>query len=196
MHQEETPPPITGAGHTRFQETEMGVLLRVAGVAAALVFATSATARAQGKAHEKEHDKARHEEHAVDPRYGHDRQTDGRYERRDDRDSRYDRGRGGPPGLAKKGGIPPGLAKKPGGMPPGQYKKLYSTRQGASVLSDVLGRHGYRVVRQSEAGDSRYVYYRSRDGVTHRATVRQSGDRVHFDGVAANMIREVEARLP
>jgi hypothetical protein len=177
-------------------------LHRVAGVAAALVLAAAGTAQAQGKGHGKEHanehgNGARVDERSVDPRYGHDRQADPRHEqRRGEYDSRYDRGRGGPPGLAKKGGGPPGLAKKPGGMPPGQYKKLYSTRQGASVLSDVLGRHGYHVVRQSESGDSRYVYYRSRDGVTHRATVRRSGDRVRFDGVAANMIREVEARLP
>lgn len=170
----------------------------LAGVATALVLATAGTAQAQGKGHGKEHDSAaRVDERSVDPRYGHDRQSDPRHEQRHgEYDSPYDRGRGVPPGLAKKGGVPPGLAKKPGGMPPGQYKKLYSTRQGASVLSDVLGRHGYHVVRQSEAGDSRYVYYRSRDGVTHRATVRQSGDRVRFDGVAANMIREVQARLP
>ena len=169
----------------------------LAGIAAALILATAGTAQAQGKGHGKEHGtSARVDERSADPRYGHDGRVDPRHEHQDRHDSRYDHGRGVPPGLAKKGGIPPGLAKKPGGMPPGQYKKLYSTRRGASVLSDVLGRHGYHVVRQTDVGDSRYVYYRSNDGAVHRATVRQSGDRVHFDGVAANMIREVEARLP
>ena len=46
-----------------------------------------------------------------------------------------------------------GLAKKPGGMPPGQYKKLYNAGQGASVLSDVLGRHGYS--RRADRGRRR-----------------------------------------
>ena len=35
-----------------------------------------------------------------------------------------------PPG---KSGTPPGLAKKPGGMPPGQYKKIY--RKGETLPS-------------------------------------------------------------
>jgi hypothetical protein len=189
---------MLGAGSTLSKEIEMRVpLYGLAGFAAALVLTTAPNAQAQGKGHGKEHgNAARVEERSVDPRYGHDRQHERRDPRHDDHDSRYDRGRGGPPGLAKKGGIPPGLAKKPGGMPPGQYKKLYSTRQGASVLSDVLGRHGYHVLRQTEEGDRRYVYYRSRDGVTHRATVRRNGDRLQYEGATARMIREVEARLP
>src|SRR6478672_10292412 len=91
--------------------------------------------------------------------------------------------------------IPPGLAKKPGGMPPGQYKKLYSAGQGASVLSDVLGRHGYYVVRTADAGDSRYVYYRDRAGTVRRATVTPSGDRLRFSSVPAALLQEIHARL-
>jgi hypothetical protein len=192
MHWRSAPPPHARHGQHLLKEIEMRVpLYGLAGLAAALVLTTPAGAQAQGKGHAKEHGHAaRVEEHSTDPRYGHDRRDDARH------DSRYDRGRGGPPGLAKMGGVPPGLAKKPGGMPPGQYKKLYSTRQGASVLSDVLGRHGYHVVRQTESGDSRYVYYRSRDGVTHRATVRRNRDHLQYEGATARMIREVEARLP
>jgi hypothetical protein len=173
----------------------------LAGVAAALVFAAAGTAQAQGKGHGKEHGKehgngARVDERSVDPRYGHDRQAEPRGEqRRGEYDSRYERGRGVPPGLAKKGGVPPGLAKKPGGMPPGQYKKLYSTRQGASVLSDVLGRRGYTVVRNADAGTSEYVYYRDRNGTLRRAIVSPGEDRLRFSNVPSSLLGEVLARL-
>ncbi len=39
-----------------------------------------------------------------------------------------------PPGKVK--GTPPGLAKKPGGMPPGQYKKIY--RKGDKLSGDYV----------------------------------------------------------
>lgn len=39
-----------------------------------------------------------------------------------------------PPG--KAAGVPPGLAKKPGGMPPGQYKKIY--RKGEILPRDYV----------------------------------------------------------
>ena len=79
-------------------------------------------------------------------------------------------------------------------MPPGQYKKLYNARQGASVLSDVLGRHGYSVVRTTDAGDSRYVYYRDRAGTVHRATVTPSGDRLRFSQRAAALLDEINGQ--
>ena len=87
------------------------------------------------------------------------------------------------------------MTLKPGGMPPGQYKKLYNAGQGASVLSDVLGRHGYHVVRTADAGDSRYVYYRDRAGAVHRATVTPSGDRLRFSSVPAALLQEINAML-
>jgi hypothetical protein len=80
-------------------------------------------------------------------------------------------------------------------MPPGQYKKLYTTRQGASVLSDVLGRHGYSVVRSTDAGNSRYVYYRDRAGMVHRAIVTPSGDRLRFSSVPRSLLDEINGRL-
>ena len=149
---------------------------RLAGfVVAALFFASAGTAQAQGKGHGKGHEKREH-----DTRYEHRSGDDHRYDRR------YDQGRRS---------IPPGLAKKPGGMPPGQYKKLYDAGRGASVLSDVLGRHGYSVVRTADAGDSRYVYYRDRAGSVHRAIVSPSGDRLHFSSVPRSLLDEVIARL-
>ena len=151
-------------------------LHRLAGVAAAaLCLASAGTAQAQGKGHGKEHKTAEAR--------GDDRQVN---ESRGDYDHGQYRGRNG---------VPPGLAKKPGGMPPGQYKKLYSTRQGATVLRDVLGRHGYPVVRSSDVGQSEYVYYRTPDGQLHRAVVTPGGDRLGFENVPSSLLTEVLSRL-
>ena len=159
---------------------------RMAGVAVATLFLASAgTAQAQGKGHGKGHEKHEHAQ-VRSHDYDRDHEHDSRYQDRSDYDRRYDQGRRS---------IPPGLAKKPGGMPPGQYKKLYDAGQGASVLSDVLGRHGYHVVRTADAGDSRYVYYRDRAGNVHRAVVSPGGDRLRFTSVPRSLLDEVMARL-
>ena len=99
-----------------------------------------------------------------------------------------------PPGLAKKGGLPPGLAKKPGGMPPGQYKK-YTARQGVGVLREVLGRNGYTYVRSAPYGESRYVYYRAPDGTIQRAIVGPGTTQLSFTNVPALVLQQVLARL-
>jgi hypothetical protein len=176
---------------------------RLAGVAAAtLILVTAGTAQAQGKGHGKEHKQAqaqaRGDDRHRDDRTVDDRRRDDRtiYEGRRDTDPRRDRARAGtPPGLAKKGGLPPGLAKKPGGMPPGQYKKRYSTHQGASILSDVLGRRGYTVVRTADAGSSEYVYYRDRDGSVRRAVVSPGTDRPRFTNIPDRMLGEGLSRM-
>jgi hypothetical protein len=161
-------------------------LHRLAGIgAAALFLATAGTAQAQGKGHDKDHGK-QHAQAKDDDRHRSDQQHDVRYENQSTYDRRYDQSRQS---------IPPGLAKKPGGMPPGQYKKLYNAGQGASVLSDVLGRHGYHVVRTADAGDSRYVYYRDRAGTMHRATVAPSGERLRFTSVPRALLEEINGRL-
>ena len=167
---------------------------RLAGVAAAaLLVASASPAQAQGKGHGKEHGSAR-----VDDRHREASQRDDRhrdagqrddrhvYDQRRDDDARYDRARRR---------VPPGLAKKPGGMPPGQYKKRYDTHQGVSVLSDVLGRRGYTVVRHTDAGSSEYVYYRDRDGRMHRAVVSPGTERLRFSNVPSSLLSEVIARL-
>ncbi|PYP81161.1 MAG: hypothetical protein DMD35_02570 [Gemmatimonadetes bacterium] len=167
-------------------------LHRLAGVAAAaLCLASAGTAQAQGKGHGKEHKTAEargDDRHRADGSVSDDRRRDDRQvnESRGDYDHGQYRGRNG---------VPPGLAKKPGGMPPGQYKKLYSTRQGATVLRDVLGRHGYPVVRSSDVGQSEYVYYRTPDGQLHRAVVTPGGDRLGFENVPSSLLTEVLSRL-
>jgi uncharacterized protein involved in copper resistance len=177
-------------------------LHRLIGVTAATLCLTAAgTAQAQGKGHGKQHQQVQardDDHHRDDHRDGDDRRRADDDRRRGDHDydARYDRARAGtPPGLAKKGGVPPGLAKKPGGMPPGQYKKLYSTHQGASILSDVLGRRGYTVVRTADAGTSEYVYYRDRDGSLRRAVVSPGTDRLRFTNVPDRMLSEVLAKM-
>lgn len=170
-------------------------LHRLAGVAAAaLLIASAGTAQAQGKGHGKEHknaqadarDERRDERRVYDDRRDERRDDRHVYESRGDYDPRYDRGRRG---------VPPGLAKKPGQMPPGQYKKLYTTHQGASVLSDVLGRRGYPVVRSTDAGASEYVYYRDHDGRIRRAIVSPGDDRLRFSNVPSSLLGEVISRL-
>lgn len=92
------------------------------------------------------------------------------------------------------GGTPPGLAKKPGGMPPGQYKK-YTPDQGVSIIRDILGRHGYRIVRTSSRGDVRYLYYRTSGGLIRRAVVQPGSDRLAISNVPSSIMREVWARM-
>ena len=169
-------------------------LHRMAGVAAAaLFFASAGTAQAQGKGHGKEHKSAqaaaRDDDRHRDPRRVYDERRDDRrvYDSHGDYDPRY--------GRVRKNGVPPGLAKKPGGMPPGQYKKLYSADQGAYVLSDVLGRRGYPIVRRADAGTSEYVYYRDHDGRIRRAIVSPGDGRLRFSNVPSPLLSEVLARL-
>lgn len=100
-------------------------------------------------------------------------------------------GRGTGYGVA---GTPPGLAKKPGGMPPGQYKK-YSPDQGVGILSEILRRHGYSVVRTSSRGDSRYVYYRTSGGTLRRATVAPGSDRLNVSNLPNPIMREMLSKI-
>jgi hypothetical protein len=97
------------------------------------------------------------------------------------------------PGHERK--VPPGLAKKPGQMPPGQYKKLYSSAQGANVLRDILVQRGYVVTQLVPAGQSQYVYYRMPDGRVRRAVVTEGTDRLRFSNVATSIVQAVLARL-
>jgi hypothetical protein len=189
-----------------FREIEMQVPLhRLAGVAAAaFLVASASTAQAQGKGHGKEHERA-HADSRGDDRHRDDRHVsqnragDDRHVNQDrDRDVRHvyrDRNDYDPRYDGSRKGVPPGLAKKPGGMPPGQYKKLYDTHRGASVLSDVLGRRGYPVVRSADAGTSEYVYYRDHDGRIRRAIVSPGTDRLRFSNVPSSLLSEVISRL-
>ncbi|HEY4131092.1 MAG TPA: hypothetical protein VGM50_10765 [Gemmatimonadaceae bacterium] len=91
--------------------------------------------------------------------------------------------------------VPPGLAKKPGGLPPGQLRKRWSTGDGPNALSDVFRRHGYRVDRITTFGSSRYVYYRAPNGQLIRAIVSPGTDRLGFANVPSSLLQEVLSRL-
>lgn len=180
---------------------------RILGVASALLLAAT-VAQAQGKEREKEHGKGKDKEGKelrAEGREERDRGEDANVRRRDDNTVVWREGRGRHDGRDRNDGrdvvgidgrrIPPGLAKKPGGMPPGQYKKRYQTSDGANVLRDILVGRGYTVVRTDNAGQSQYVYYRLRDGSVQRAIVSPGTDRLGFTNVPAALLREVLARL-
>lgn len=156
---------------------------RMVALAAALL-ATAGAAQAQGKGHGKGHGQGQGQGQ------GNGKAEDRRDERRDER--RDDRG-----GLVvdRQDRVPPGLAKKPGGMPPGQYKKRYGTNDGASILTEVLGQRGYTVVRTTPAGRSQYVFYRGTDGRVRRAIVSPGAERLTFRNVPASLLQEVLSRL-
>jgi hypothetical protein len=182
-------------------------LPRLIGVAAATLFlATSAQAQGKGKdkAHKGHSEAVRDDHHADEHQVLHDAQQ--RAEQRAQHDPRYDDRRNDPRYDDRRNDpryddrrdarrIPPGLAKKPGGMPPGQYKKMYGTDHGAGVLRDVFGRRGYTVVRSAHQGESEYVYYRLRDGSVRRAVVSPGADRLRFSNVPSSLLSEVMARL-
>jgi hypothetical protein len=141
-------------------------LTRSFGVAVAGLCLAVGSATAQGKGHDRDHK----------------------------RDQRVREQYRVPPGLARHGKIPPGLAKK-GGLPPGQAKKLYRADDGVVALRDAFGRHGYTVVRTTNSGDARYVYYRLRNGEVRRATVMPGSNRLRFRNVPDALVREIYSRL-
>jgi len=85
--------------------------------------------------------------------------------------------------------------EKKGGLPPGQAKKIYRADDGVAVLRDIFGQHGYTVVRVTNSGESRYVYYRLREGAVRRAVVIPGPERLTFRSVPDLLLREVLARL-
>jgi len=159
-------------------------ILKALGIAgAAMALATSAQAQGRGRDHDKNRDKQNNSVGRYDPD-GHDRS--GTIRRRDGDVVIVPR---------NDAGVPPGLAKKPGHMPPGQYKKRYTTLQGANTLGDVLRRRGYTVQRVVPSGSSRVVYYRDQNGVIRRAIVSQGSDRLNFSNVPSSALQEILSRL-
>jgi hypothetical protein len=146
-------------------------ILRAFGIAtAALALASSAQAQGKGKGRDR------------------DRERDDRQ-----RSSVVHRANGDV--LLVPRNVPPGLAKKPGQMPPGQFKKRYTTLQGANTLAGVLRRRGYAVQRVVPSGSSRIVYYRGQDGLVHRAIVSPGTNQLGFSNVPSSLLQEVLSAL-
>jgi hypothetical protein len=158
-------------------------ILKALGIAsAAMALATSAQAQGRGRDHDKDRDKVR------------DKQHDARDDRR--RPTVVGRADGDVVLVPRnRVGVPPGLAKKPGQMPPGQFKKRYTTLQGANALGSVLTRRGYVVQRIVPSGTSRIVYYRGPDGVVHRAIVSPGTNQLGFSNVPSSLLQEVLSSL-
>ena len=55
-----------------------------------------------------------------------------------------------------------GRAHEKGWVPPGQAKKMRSSDDAVLVARDVLGSHGYEVVRIEKSGGDRILFYRRR----------------------------------
>lgn len=153
--------------------------------AAALLVAASMQAQKRDHGRDKGRDKGR--AHVTDIRRD-DVRNDGVFGRRPNDDVYRDIYR-------SDRRVPPGLAKKPGQMPPGQFKKRYRAYEGAGVLTDVLRRRGYRVLRVVPSGESRYVYYRQNGDDERWAMVRPGVDRLYFDNVPSSLLQAVLARL-
>lgn len=164
----------------------------IIGVAVASLVLIAASAGAQGKGHDKGDKGKDRDKGKVERSENDDRDRDRRDIRVGDDNRDHDRNR---EVFVDGRRIPPGLAKKPGGMPPGQFKKRFGTTQGVSVLSEILGQRGYTVVRTVPAGESRYVYYRASDGSVRRAIVSPGREQLTFTNVPADLLREVWARL-
>ena len=165
--------------------------------AAALLVATAA--QAQGKGHQKDKIHGRDEQHGgAAPRSTYDIDRDRRRDDDRDRQRTYERDHGRNvyrDSYGNVGRVPPGLAKKPGQMPPGQYKKRYGANEGADVLGSIMRQRGYRVDRIVPSGESRYIYYRLRDGSERRAIVSPGADRLRFSNVPSSLLQEVLSRL-
>jgi hypothetical protein len=148
-------------------------ILKALGIAAAAM-TLAGSAQAQGKGKGRDHDR------------DHDR---------DDRHRAVVVHRANGDVLLVPRNVPPGLAKKPGHMPPGQFKKRYTTLQGANTLADVLRRRGYAVQRVVPSGSSRVVYYRDPDGFVHRAIVSPGANQLGFSNVPSSLLHEVLSAL-
>ena len=87
--------------------------------------------------------------------------------------------------------------------PPGQAKKhVVTTDQAILVTRDVLGKHGYTVVRVVNDGDTRVVYYRRGNmgkgkgqGPIEKIIVRPTPDRVIFESAPKAVLVDINVKL-
>lgn len=88
----------------------------------------------------------------------------------------------------------------PHGAPPGQARRHWSTDDATDVSRDVLGRHGYEVVRIERDHDVRIVYFR-RKGRKHRHDrvermwIRPDHDRVIVERAPSAVQADIRIRL-
>lgn len=87
--------------------------------------------------------------------------------------------------------------------PPGQAKRhVVTTDQAITVTREVLGKHGYTVVRIVSDGDRRIVYYRRGNmgkgkglGPVEKMIIRPAPDRVIFELTPKAVLVDINVKL-
>ncbi len=90
----------------------------------------------------------------------------------------------------------------PGGMPPGQAKKLVTMDHATDVTRQVLVDHGYKVVRVDVVNGTRVVYYRRGShghghglGPMQRIVIRPERERFIFDEAPKALRVDINVKL-
>jgi len=90
----------------------------------------------------------------------------------------------------------------PGGMPPGQAKKVVTMDHASEVTRQVLVAHGYTVVKIEVVKGTRVVYYRRGNrghgrglGPVERMVIRPDAERVVFEAAPKSVLLDINIRL-
>jgi hypothetical protein len=83
-----------------------------------------------------------------------------------------------------------------------QKVKVISTNEGVTIAREILGKHGYEVVRVDIAGDTRVIYYRVGNrgrgrgkGPVRRIVVRREPERIVFVDAPRVVLVDINVRL-
>ncbi|HEX5408705.1 MAG TPA: hypothetical protein VFW89_02940 [Gemmatimonadaceae bacterium] len=90
----------------------------------------------------------------------------------------------------------------PGGMPPGQAKKVVTMDHASDVTRQVLVAHGYTVVKIEIVKGTRVVYYRRGNrghgrglGPVERMVIRPDAERVVFEAAPKSVLVDIHIKL-
>ena len=90
----------------------------------------------------------------------------------------------------------------PGGMPPGQAKKMVTMDHATDVTREVLADHGYKVVRVDVVNGTRVVYYRRGShghghglGPMQRIVIRPERERIIVDEAPKSVLVDINVKL-
>lgn len=90
----------------------------------------------------------------------------------------------------------------PGGMPPGQAKKVVTVDRAVDVTREVLVSHGYDVVRVEIVRGQRVVYYRRGNrghgrgwGPVYKMVIVPDAERVRFESAPKGILVDIDVRL-
>ena len=83
-----------------------------------------------------------------------------------------------------------------------QKVKVISTNEGVTIAREILGKHGYEVVRVDIVGDTRVIYYRVGNrgrgrgkGPVRRIVVRREPERIVFVDAPRVVLVDINVRL-